>query len=118
ERRAKVSKAKERIAVSVNRKDVFAAPVPNAIQLWRNLHVREGITRDDGKKGTLNVRIELLVEGVSGGKAWQAGLELDYANEESFGVRPLRLLDQDDVPVAKAKRMEISEEAANVTISL
>ncbi len=116
ERRAKVSKAKERIGVTVNRKDVFAAPVPNAVLLWRNLHIREGVKRGD-KNYTLNVRIDLLVEGVTAGKAWQAGLEFDYANEESFLVRPLRLPNQDDLPVREAKRMEIPEEAAGVSIA-
>ncbi len=41
-------------------------------------------------KGTQNIRIEIIVEGVSAGKAWTCGLEFDFANEESFYCRPLR----------------------------
>jgi predicted ATPase len=115
-RGTRVSKAKERIRVTVNRKDVLAAPIPNSILLWRNLHVREGFLRE-GERATRNVRIDLVVEGVSADKPWQAGLEFDYANEESFLVRPLRIHDHDDTPAKDAPRMEISEEASKVNMA-
>ena len=44
----------------------------------------------DGRQTTSNIRIDLIVEGVTNDKAWVCGLEFDYANEESFYCRPLR----------------------------
>jgi hypothetical protein len=45
----------------------------------------------DGKRSpkTQNVRVELIVAGVTREKPWSCGLEFDYANEESFYCRPL-----------------------------
>ncbi|TAN59793.1 ATP-binding protein, partial [bacterium] len=40
---------------------------------------------------TQNVRVEIIVEGVTNNKAWSCGLEFDYNNEESFYCRPLRV---------------------------
>ena len=44
----------------------------------------------DGKPRTSNIRIDVIVEGVSNDRLWTCGLEFDYANEESFYCRPLR----------------------------
>ena len=71
------------LGVTINRKDLFAIPNPNASHLWRDLQIH-GQTRAD------NVRIDLVVEGINEGKLWKCGLEFDYANEESFYCRPLR----------------------------
>jgi len=99
---------KKRPGVTINRRDLIAVPVPDANLLWRDLHVRESVHG----KGTQNVRIEVMVEGVSGGKSWSCGLEFDYANEESFYCRPLRLNDNKD-----PDRMPIPEEASAVGIA-
>ena len=40
---------------------------------------------------TSNIRIEIVVEGIANDRPWSCGLEFDYANEESFYCRPLRL---------------------------
>ena len=78
-----------RPGVTVNRRDVVAVPVPNANLLWRGRHTRN-VLRTGGEQKTENVRIDVVVEGVTAGKAWVCGLEFDYANEESFYCRPLR----------------------------
>ncbi len=80
----------KRPGVTINRRDLIALPVPNANLLWRRLHVRD-THRVGGKSETRNVRIDIIVEGVTDGKAWDCGLEFDYANDESFYCRPLRL---------------------------
>jgi hypothetical protein len=80
----------KRPGVTINRRDLIALPVPNANLLWRGLHVRD-TRRIEGKSETQNVRIDIVVEGVTEGKAWSCGLEFDYANDESFYCRPLRL---------------------------
>lgn len=79
--------------------------------MWRSLHVRE-IGKNKGSQVTQNVRIEIIVEGVTENNSWRCGLEFDYANEESFYCRPLRL-SEDKNP----DRMPIPEEAADVNIA-
>jgi len=79
----------KRPGVTINRKDLLAVPVPDANLLWRNLHVRN-VHRTNGKQETNNIRMEIIVEGVTSGKSWACGFEFDYANDESFYCRPLR----------------------------
>lgn len=86
EKRGAGAAPKKRSGVAINRRDLITVPVPSANLLWRNLHMRESVKG----KGTQNIRIEIIVEGISAGKPWTCGLEFDYANEESFYCRPLR----------------------------
>lgn len=80
----------QRPGVSINRLDLLSVPVSHANLLWRGLRTREA-NRKNGAPGTANVRIEIIVDGVStSGKEWTCGLEFDYANAESFYCRPLR----------------------------
>ena len=80
----------QRPGVSINRLALFSVPVSHANLLWRGLRTREA-NRKNGAPGTANVRIEIIVDGVSaGGKEWTCGLEFDYANSESFYCRPVR----------------------------
>jgi ABC-type taurine transport system ATPase subunit len=101
----------KRPGVTINRRDLVAVPVPSANLLWRNLHVRE-VTKNHGRRDTKNVRIEIIVEGVTEDKAWKCGLEFDYANEESFYCRPLRLSDDKN-----PDRMSIPQEAEGVHVA-
>ena len=84
------SPPKKRRGVTVNRRDAIAVPVPRAALLWRGLRTRDTTRKADGGQSTKHVRIEIVVEGVSEGRAWTCGLEFDYANPESFYCRPLR----------------------------
>ena len=93
----------KRPGVTINRRDLIAVPVPTANLLWRNLHVRESLHGT----GTQNIRIEVVVEGVSEGREWICGLEFDYANEESFYCRSLR-----PSKGISPDRMEVPAEAA------
>ena len=86
-----------RPGISINRQDLLAVPVRHANLLWRGLRVRN----------PSNVRIEIIVEGVSAnGKDWECGLEFDYANSELLYCRPLRTTDKPD-----SDRMPIPPEA-------
>lgn len=86
-----------RPGVSINRQDLLAVPVRHANLLWRGLRTR----------GPSNVRIDIVVEGVSAnGKDWVCGLEFDYANPELFYCRPLRITDKPD-----SDRMPIPSDA-------
>lgn len=80
----------KRPGVTINRRDLIAIPVPDANQLWRDLHVRD-VRRSNGKPETRNVRIDITVSGITAGRPWDCGFEFYYANEESFYCRPLRL---------------------------
>ncbi len=101
----------KRPGVTINRRDLIAMPVPSAILLWRDLHVREG-EKSNGKQRTQNVRVDITVEGVTDQKAWQCGFEFDYANEESFYCRPIRLSEGKD-----PQRMEVPQEAVKTSIA-
>ncbi len=101
----------KRPGVTINRKDLVFIPVRDAIQIWRNLAVRNVQRLSQGQR-TNNIRIEIIVEGVSRGKEWKCGLEFDYANEESFYCRPLRIVEED-----RSKIMEIPEDASDVRIA-
>jgi len=61
---------------TINRKDLTAVAIPNANLLWKDLHVQD-------------VRIKIVVEGVTGDRPWTCGLGFEYANEESLYCRPL-----------------------------
>ena len=111
EKRAGKRAPEKRPGVTVNRRDVIAVPVPDANLLWRDLHVRD-VRQIDGKQHTQNVRIEIIVEGVRGGAHWTCGLEFDYANEESFYCRPLRLTEG-----KHPERMPIPEGAADTRVA-
>jgi energy-coupling factor transporter ATP-binding protein EcfA2 len=100
-----------RPGVTINRRDLMAVPVPNADLLWRNLHVRD-VRKEDGKPKTQNVRMEVIVEGVSNGLVWTCGLEFDYANPESFYCRPMRLSAAEDL-----QRMPVPAEADAVQVA-
>ncbi len=70
------------------------------------------VQRVDGRPRTSNIRIELVVEGVSRDRRWTCGLEFDYANEESFYCRPLRLSED-----GAAGRVPIPDEAGHGRIA-
>lgn len=101
----------KRPGVTINRRDLIAMPVPSAIFLWRDLHVREG-EKSNGKQRTQNVRVDITVEGVTDQKSWRCGFEFDYANEESFYCRPIRLSEGKD-----PQRMEVPPEAVKTSIA-
>ncbi len=97
------STPKKRPGVTINRKDLMALPIPSAILLWKDLHVRD-TTREHGKQRTENVRMEIVVHGLTEGQEWKCGLEFDYANEASFYCRSLRIgvdADPECMPVPK-----------------
>lgn len=95
---------KKRSGVTINRRDLIGVPVPTANLLWRDLHVRSG-KKINGKARTENILIDIVVDGPD----WSCGLEFDYANEESFYCRPLRIDDE--------TRMEVPEQVGKVHIA-
>lgn len=103
--------AGKRPGVTVNRRDLFTIPIPNANLLWKNLHVRN-VDRSRGKSYTQNIRIEICVEGITNGKEWKCGLEFDYANDESFYCRPLQIIENE-----KPIRLPIPEEAKEIQVA-
>jgi len=114
EKRKGKSSPGKRSGVTVNRRDLVSIPVPVANLLWRNLHVRNVSRNEENGKSvqiTENIRVDIIVEGVTRDKAWSCGLEFDYANEESFYCRPLRIDD------AGKERMTIPDEAGSARIA-
>lgn len=111
EKRSAKDTPERRPGVTINRRDLIAVPVPDANLLWRDLHVR-AIQRTNGKQDTRNIRIDILVSGVTDATAWECGFEFDYANQESFYCRPLRM-SEDPQPV----RMPVPVLAAPVSVA-
>jgi hypothetical protein len=101
----------KRPGVAINRRDLISVPIPDANLLWRDLHVRD-VERHDGKPATKNVRVDIIVEGVTGDTVWSCGFEFDYANQESFYCRPLRLSDDKD-----PSRMPVPREALGTMVA-
>ena len=111
EKRSGKSTPEKRPGVTINRRDLIAVPVPSANLLWRDLHVRE-VRKDGSRQQTNNIRIDIIVEGISGDRCWTCGLEFDYANEESFYCRPLRLIQE-----RKSERMPVPKEAGTAPVA-
>ena len=96
----------QRPGASVNRQDLLTVPVRQANLLWRGLRTREAT-----RPGTSNIRIDIIVEGISKeGEDWICGLEFDYANPELFYCRPLRTI------ADGTDRMPIPHEAFEETV--
>lgn len=103
----RVSKAKKRPGIAINRKDLFSIPVPSARQLWKDLAVRE-VNRNGGRQTTKNINIEIEVEGFTNGRNWRLGFEFDYANSESFYCRIMNPEDEnleDNLRIALNERI-------------
>ncbi|MCW5981221.1 MAG: AAA family ATPase [Bryobacteraceae bacterium] len=111
EKRQGATAPEKRPGVTISRRDLIAVPVPDANLLWRNLHTRESSGIGSAKQ-TRNVRIDITLEGVTESRAWQCGLEFDYANDESFYCRPLRLSEEKGAP-----RMPVPDEAAAIRMA-
>ncbi len=110
EKRQGKTQPEKRPGVTINRKDLISIPVPSANLLWYDLHVRNIERNKDNRQETQNIRIDIIVDGITEGKPWSCGLEFDYANVESFYCRPLRLTDPSD-------RMPIPDGAKNVKVA-
>ncbi len=108
EKRAGRSAPERRPGVTVGRRDLVAIPVPHARLLWHGRAVREQ-SRSQGRPSTSNILMDVIVRGVAPSGKWECGLEFDYANEESFYCRPLRLGDG-----KTPERMPVPPEAAAV----
>ncbi|MCK4625387.1 MAG: AAA family ATPase [Phycisphaerae bacterium] len=106
----------KRMGVAINRRDLVSIPVPAANLLWHGMHVRN-TQKVNGKQQTRNIRIDVIVDGITNDKAWSCGLEFDYNNEESFYCRTLRKEGYEDKQVGKAKFYEIPEEAPQVKVA-
>lgn len=111
EKRSGQKAPEKRPGVAVNRRDLVSIPVPHAKLLWRGLKVRN-VHRVEGKQTTSNIRIDITVRGLGENKPWECGLEFDYANEESFHCRPLRLSE-----TRNPERMSIPQAAGRVQIA-
>jgi len=110
----------KRPGVAINRRDLISIPVPAANLLWHQLHTRNLHRFEvDGKQSmrTGNIRVDVVVDGITDDEVWQSGFEFDYQNEESFVCRPVRLPEYQNAKVSQAKFSEISEHAQSVRVA-
>lgn len=111
EKRSERSTPEKRPGVAINRRDLLSVPMPSTNLLWRGLRTRN-VQKENGKPQTQNIRIDVLVEGNTTGADWRCGLEFDFANEESFFCRPLRLTEG-----KSPERMRVPEQAYDVRVA-
>jgi hypothetical protein len=110
----------KRPGVAVNRRDLISIPVPAANMLWHALHTRDTQTVETAGRPTTrteNVRVDVIVDGVTNDKAWHCGFEFDYQGEESFVCRPVRLPGYEHAKVSDAKFSEIPDDASLVRVA-
>jgi len=107
---------KKRPGVAINRYELISIPVPNINLLWSDLHTRD-MEQVEGKKRTKNIRIDVIVEGVTNDKNWSCGIEFDYSNEEACICRPIRESGFENKPVKEARFTDIPDEAQDIRIA-
>ncbi len=100
---------KKRFGVPINRLELTSVPVPAADLLWHRRKTQSSEQKD--------LRIEILVEGISAGKPWACGLEFDYTNAESLYCRPLREDGFGNTKISEAQFRSIPEEATKVQLA-
>ena len=93
----------KRYGVTVNRLELISLPISEIDLIWRNRKVRS--------KPNENIRIELIVDGISDGKEWKCGLEFDYGSPEVLYCRPLRVGNN------PSKRMRVPPEALKTRLA-
>lgn len=87
----------KRPGITINRKDLFALPIPASNLLWKDRKTH--LTRKEGdQQKTDFIFIDIIVEGIEANKEWKCGFEFYYANEEAFYCRPIRTSEQKDAP--------------------
>ena len=109
--------AEKRPGVAINRRDLISIPVPSANLLWRDLHVRSVKSVNGKAESTRNIRIDIVVDGVTNGKPWSCGLEFDYTNEESFVCRPIRQPDHEETPIQHTRFTTIPDAAKGIKVA-
>jgi ABC-type transport system involved in cytochrome c biogenesis ATPase subunit len=106
----------KRPGVALNRRDLISIPIPDAKLLWHDLNVRH-MERANGKLQTQNIRIDVVVRGVTDGEQWSCGFEFDYSNEESFVCRPIRVEGFQTGPVKTARFTAVPPGCDNVRVA-
>jgi hypothetical protein len=96
------SKARQRVGVPITRPDMTAVPVREVRLLWHRCDVLGETNRPR--------LIEILVNGTSGGRDWQFGMELQYQGPEMLYCRPMRITPEND------ERMDVPAEVRDLTI--
>jgi len=79
----------KRTGIVINRNEIITSPIPSSVQFWRDLHTRVGKRNQNNKSITENIRIDIVVCGITNGEKWECGLEFDYANSEFMYCRPI-----------------------------
>ncbi len=116
EKRGEKASPAKRPGVAINRRDLISIPVPKAKLLWSDLHVRD-VDTSGSKPRTKNIRIDIIVDGITNDKSWSCGFEFDYTNEESILCRPVRKSGFEDKPVKSAEFTTVPEIANKVRIA-
>lgn len=116
EKRKDRSSPEKRPAVTINRNDLISIPIPYLKLLWHDMRISnfKGFS-DKAKKSkptSERIKIDITVDGITNGKPWSCGFEFEYANDESFYCRPLRLSEG-----KQPQRMSVPIESSDIKIA-
>ncbi|RPH33196.1 MAG: AAA family ATPase [Bacteroidales bacterium] len=85
----KVNKLNKNGALTLNRQSLLNSPIANMRFLWKDQKVA---FNSGGKK--IDLKLEISLEGNTGGKDWVCKTEFTYYNEESFSCRVISGLNE------------------------
>ncbi len=94
----------------LNRKDLLAVPVPDAILLWHELHYFDESIQEDERlvSSTTTARpIGVRVTGQGDRREWRCAFEFNHSNQESI----------DYGPFWNASHVALPEEASNIRVA-
>jgi len=98
------SKATLRTGVPISRPDLTVLPLRDTRLMWSDCLVQDSANQ--------KIRLEVLLEGETGGTKWAFGMELEHAGAEQVYCRPMR-----EAP-NKEERMAVPDEARNMKVIL
>jgi hypothetical protein len=98
------SKATLRTGVPISRPDLTVLPLRDTRLMWSDCQVQDSANQ--------KIRLEVLLEGETGGKKWVFGMELEHAGAEQIYCRPMR-----EAP-DREERMAVPDEARNLKVVL
>ena len=110
EKRSENSGTKKIRGVTINRQDLFAIASPESKFLWNSLRTKN-LSKEGERTTVSNVRIDIIVEGITNDTSWRCGMEFDYDSSETFHCRPLRNNDGESW-------MPIPDEAKQLNVAL
>jgi len=98
----------KRPGVLISRREMLDIPLPSLDQLWTKKRLR--ISAGDKTPPSQNIVVQITVEGIDAGAAWECGFEFTFRDDESIYARPVRCAD--------GTRMTVPEAAGTYSVAM